>query len=109
MPTDRNGELQCEMRPFLFIQNLHRLLLHHSKICKLKIYSMAAKITMGSNGKLNVPNNPTIPFIEGDGIGPEVWAASKLVLDAAVAKAYKGERKIDWKRLYNNFSRRENS
>lgn len=54
---------------------------------------------MGSNGKINVPNNPIIPFIEGDGIGPEVWAASKLVMDAAVEKAYKGARKIEWKEI----------
>lgn len=56
-------------------------------------------ISMGSNGKITVPNNPIIPFIEGDGIGPEVWAASKKVLDAAVEKAYKGERKIEWKEI----------
>lgn len=54
---------------------------------------------MGSNGKINVPNHPIIPFIEGDGIGPEVWAASKLVMDAAVEKAYKGARKIEWKEI----------
>ena len=44
------------------------------------------KITV-ENGKLNVPNNPIIPFIEGDGIGPDIWAASQRVLDAAVEKA----------------------
>jgi isocitrate dehydrogenase len=60
---------------------------------------MAQHISMGSNGKINVPNNPIIPFIEGDGIGPEVWAASKLVMDAAVEKAYKGARKIEWKEI----------
>ncbi len=57
---------------------------------------MAQKITMGSNGKLHVPNNPTIPFIEGDGIGPDIWKASVRVFDAAIAKAYKGEKKIEW-------------
>ena len=41
---------------------------------------------MGSNGKLNVPDEPIIPFIEGDGIGPDVWRASRKVLDAAVAQ-----------------------
>ncbi|MDF2670100.1 MAG: Icd, partial [Paenibacillus sp.] len=41
------------------------------------------------NGVLQVPNNPIIPFIEGDGTGPDIWAASKRVLDAAVEKAYK--------------------
>lgn len=60
---------------------------------------MSQKITMGANAKLNVPNNPIIPFIEGDGIGPEVWAASKLVLDAAIEKVYKGERKIQWQEI----------
>ncbi len=54
------------------------------------------KITMGENGRLNVPDCPIIPFIEGDGIGPDVWRASKKVLDAAVAKAYGGARKIEW-------------
>jgi isocitrate dehydrogenase len=54
------------------------------------------KITMGENGKLNVPSCPIIPFIEGDGIGPDVWRASKKVLDAAIAKAYSGARKIEW-------------
>jgi isocitrate dehydrogenase len=60
---------------------------------------MTQHITMGANGKINVPNNPIIPFIEGDGIGPEVWAASKMILDAAIEKAYKGERKIEWKEI----------
>ena len=60
---------------------------------------MAEKITMGSNGKLVVPNNPTIPYIEGDGIGPDIWAASVRVFDAAIAKAYKGEKKIEWKEV----------
>ena len=57
------------------------------------------KITI-ENGKLNVPNNPVIPFIEGDGIGPDIWAASVRVLDAAVEKAFSGERKIEWKEVY---------
>lgn len=61
---------------------------------------MTQHITMGANGKINVPNNPIIPFIEGDGIGPEVWAASKMILDAAIEKAYKGERKIEWKEIF---------
>jgi isocitrate dehydrogenase len=60
---------------------------------------MNQHIRMGANGKITVPDNPIIPFIEGDGIGPEVWAASKLVLDAAVEKAYKGDKKIDWKEI----------
>lgn len=52
-----------------------------------------------SNGKLNVPENPTIPFIEGDGTGVDIWPASKLVFDKAVEKAYGGKRKITWKEV----------
>lgn len=57
-----------------------------------------SKITI-SNGKLNVPNDPIIPFIEGDGIGPDIWSATVRVLDAAVEKAYAGEKKIVWKEV----------
>jgi isocitrate dehydrogenase len=60
---------------------------------------MAEKITMGSNGKLNVPDDPIIPFIEGDGIGPEIWAVAEKVFDTAVEKAYDGKRKIEWKEI----------
>ncbi len=52
-----------------------------------------------ANGKLNVPNDPIIPFIEGDGIGPDIWASAVRVLDAAVEKAYGGEKKIHWKEV----------
>ena len=61
-----------------------------------------------SNGKIDVPYDPIIPFIEGDGIGVDIWSASRLVFDAAVQKAYKGEKKIFWKEVlagekaYNN-------
>ncbi|CAH0346236.1 NADP-dependent isocitrate dehydrogenase [Bacillus sp. CECT 9360] len=51
------------------------------------------------NGTLNVPNNPVIPFIEGDGIGPDIWAAASRVLEASVDKAYNGEKKIVWKEV----------
>lgn len=57
---------------------------------------MAEKITMGADGRLRVPEQPIIPFIEGDGIGPEIWAVAAKVFDTAVAKAYAGERKIEW-------------
>ena len=57
---------------------------------------MAEKITMGTDGKLIVPDNPTIPFIEGDGIGPDIWRASVRVFDAAIKKAYDGKKKIQW-------------
>lgn len=60
---------------------------------------MAEKITMGADGRLVVGNNPTIPFIEGDGIGPEIWAVAQKVFDAAVQKAYNGEKKIEWKEM----------
>ena len=52
------------------------------------------------NGKLTVPNDPIIPFIEGDGIGPDIWKSAVRVLDAAVEKAYNGERKIHWLEVY---------
>lgn len=57
---------------------------------------MADKILMGKDGKLMVPDQPTIPFIEGDGIGPDIWAASVRVFDAAVEKAFHGKKKINW-------------
>lgn len=60
---------------------------------------MADKITMDAGGVLNVPNNPVIPFIEGDGIGPDIWKASVRVFDAAIQKAYGGEKKIEWKEV----------
>ncbi len=52
------------------------------------------------NGKLNVPDNPIVPFIRGDGTGPDIWAASERVFDAAVQKAYGGARKISWMEVY---------
>ncbi len=63
-----------------------------------EIYMQGEKITV-TNGVLNVPNNPIVPYIEGDGIGPDIWAAASKVLDAAVEKAYNGERKIEWKEV----------
>ncbi len=56
------------------------------------------KITI-SDGKLNVANHPIIPFIEGDGIGPDIWAAASRVLQTAVEKAYDGERSLVWKEV----------
>jgi isocitrate dehydrogenase len=58
-----------------------------------------AKITI-KNGKLVVPDNPILPFIEGDGTGPDIWRASVRVMDAAVAKAYGGKRRIRWMEVY---------
>ncbi|RYG14394.1 MAG: NADP-dependent isocitrate dehydrogenase, partial [Burkholderiales bacterium] len=57
------------------------------------------KITI-SGGKLTVPNHPIIPFIEGDGTGPDIWRASVRVLDAAVEKAYGGAKKIHWLEVF---------
>jgi isocitrate dehydrogenase len=66
---------------------------------KLNVPSQGQKITI-ANGKLTVPDQPIIPFIEGDGTGPDIWRASVRVLDAAVAKAYGGKRKIHWMEVY---------
>lgn len=63
---------------------------------KLNTPQHGEKITVHPDGSLNVPNNPIIPFIEGDGTGPDIWAASVKVLDAAVEKAYGGSKKIEW-------------
>ncbi|HJO32804.1 MAG TPA: NADP-dependent isocitrate dehydrogenase [Anaerolineales bacterium] len=52
------------------------------------------------NGKLRVPDNPVLPFIEGDGIGPDIWRASQRILDAAVARACGGDRKIAWMEVF---------
>lgn len=59
----------------------------------------AEKITF-KNGNLNVPNKPIIPFIEGDGTGPDIWAAAVKVIDQAVLKAYQGNRQIEWQEVY---------
>ncbi len=59
---------------------------------------MGEKIT-NSNGTLNVPNNPVVPYIIGDGTGPDIWNAAVRVLDSAVEKAYSGEKKIEWKEV----------
>ena len=56
---------------------------------------MSALIEM-KNNRLMVPDNPEIPYLQGDGIGPEIWQAAQPVLDAAVKRAYQGQREIDW-------------
>ncbi len=61
--------------------------------------SEGEKITI-KDGKLNVPDNPIIPFIEGDGTGPDIWRAAKMVFDAAVEKAYGGKKKVVWFEIY---------
>jgi len=61
---------------------------------------MANKIEIGSDGSLQVPEVPVIPYIEGDGVGPDIWRASVRVFDAAVQKSYKGEKKVQWLEVY---------
>src|SRR5215475_1340392 len=58
-----------------------------------------AKISQDAQGRLVVPDDPILPYIEGDGTGPDIWAASVRVFDAAVAKAYGGKRKIAWREV----------
>src|SRR3990167_3710803 len=59
-----------------------------------------SKIIKNKDKTLNVPDNPIIPFIEGDGIGPDIWAAAVRVFDAAVQKAYGGKKKITWFEIF---------
>ena len=66
---------------------------------KVVVPAEGKKITL-HNGKLNVPANPIIPFIDGDGIGVDVTPPMIKVVDAAVEQAYKGERKISWMAIY---------
>ena len=70
-----------------------------STAVKLNVPPQGQKITI-SNGQLTVPDQPIIPFIEGDGTGPDIWRASVRVMDAAVQKAYGGKRKIQWMEVY---------
>lgn len=67
---------------------------------KIEIPSTGGKISVDANGALNVPNNPIIPYIEGDGIGVDISPVMLKVIDAAVEKAYAGERKIAWMEIY---------
>jgi isocitrate dehydrogenase len=69
------------------------------KLEKFALPTEGEKITI-DNGKLQVPNNPIIPFIEGDGTGRDIWKASKRVLDAAVEKAYNGSKKLAWYEVF---------
>ncbi|MBB3330371.1 isocitrate dehydrogenase [Halomonas campaniensis] len=67
---------------------------------KIVVPEGGQKITVNADNTLNVPNNPIIPFIEGDGIGVDVTPAMKIAIDAAVQKAYNGERRIEWMEIY---------
>jgi isocitrate dehydrogenase len=69
------------------------------KYNKIKVPTEGEKITI-QDGKLNVPDKPIIPFIEGDGTGPDIWRAAQYVFDKAVEKAYGGKRKIVWMEVY---------
>lgn len=77
---------------------------------KLSVEPKDGKKIEGSGGKFQVPDNPIIPFIRGDGTGPDIWRATEKVLNAAVEKAYKGKRKIHWMEIwagelaYNKFN-----
>jgi len=66
---------------------------------KIQPPEQGSKITV-QNGELQIPDNPVIPFIEGDGIGPDIWHAAKRVIDAAVEKAYGGKKQIEWFEIY---------
>jgi len=66
---------------------------------KISIPSQGSKISM-IDDKLSVPDNPIIPFIEGDGIGPDIWASASRVIDSAVSKAYDNNKKIHWLEVY---------
>ena len=66
----------------------------------IKIPSDGTKITVNNDGTYNIPDNPIVTFIEGDGIGPDLWAASVRVFDAAVEKAFSGSKKISWAEVY---------
>lgn len=66
---------------------------------KIVVPASGEKIKI-KNDKLIVPDNPVIPFIEGDGTGPDIWRASQMVFDAAVEKAYGGKKKIEWMEIY---------
>ena len=67
---------------------------------KIKVPTTGQKIRIGANGKIECPDQPIVTFIEGDGIGADIWKASVEVFDAAVAKAYGGKRKIHWCEVY---------
>ena len=72
----------------------------HMAYQHIQIPVHGSKITMGGDGRLRVPDQPIVPFIEGDGTGPDIWRSSVRVLDAAVAKAYGGRRKIAWMEVF---------
>jgi isocitrate dehydrogenase len=68
---------------------------------KIQVPTTGEKITVNANGSLNIPDNPILMFIEGDGIGYDIMTASKRIWDAAVEKAYSGKKKISWMEIYS--------
>lgn len=85
------------MTKIIIVISIARLLIYYLCIQFLiKTGNKMAQNISIENGQLNIPNNPIIPFIEGDGIGPDVWKATKRVTDVAVEKAYGSEKKIEW-------------
>ncbi|HVE13576.1 MAG TPA: isocitrate/isopropylmalate family dehydrogenase [Elusimicrobiota bacterium] len=78
-----------------------------SQYKKIQVPADGAKIEF-KNGKLAVPNNPIIPYFEGDGTGPDIWKGTQVVLDGAVAKAYGGKRKISWMRVHAGLTALQN-
>ena len=67
---------------------------------KIQVPAEGGKISMVEYGHLDVPNNPIIPFIEGDGVGPEVTSVARVVLDKAIEETYRKRRNIAWRTLY---------
>ena len=67
---------------------------------KITVPKEGERIQIGADGKIQVPNNPILPFIEGDGTGPDIWKASQYVFDEVVRKVYSGKRKIAWMEIY---------
>merc|ERR1712063_133029 len=84
---------------FLAVAEMMRRALISRHGLNLNTLRFGSTITM-TNNVLSVPNDPIIPYIEGDGTGPDIWAASVRVFDSAVEKAYGGKKKIEWKEVY---------
>jgi isocitrate dehydrogenase len=86
----RSNEARCSIQTMEFSMGYK----------KIQVPAVGDKITVNADHSLNVPNNPIIPFIEGDGIGVDISPVMIKVVDAAVKKAYGGERKISWMEVY---------
>src|SRR5580692_10646261 len=93
----RNADLRSRMLALRLILQEQRMA--DAKPVHVQIPAGGEKITI-ANGKLHVPDQPIIPYIEGDGTGRDIWRASVRVFDAAVAKAYGGKRKIHWMEVF---------